>query len=531
MNLRTFSRSGLRLLLLGLALWLSFFWQLGAVPLYDLDEGAFTEATREMLASGNFITPYKDGQPRYDKPILIYWLQALSAHWFGLNEFALRLPSALAALAWVWALWRFARRFLDGDTASIAALFMVLSLEVSLIAKAATADALLNLFLSLSLLGIYRWYQQPEDRTLLGIYAWIGLGFLTKGPVAVFFPLVISLLFFASQGAWKRWWQALYFPRGWAVFLLLVLPWHLAVYWDSGPGFFERFFLKHNLGRFSGVIHGHEGFFGYYFLVLPLILLPFSGGLVALIPHLRALWTDALNRFLMLWFLSVFLFFSFSRTQLPHYLLYGATPLFLLLARYRAALRNPWVAYAPPLLFFLLLLGLPELLDLAAQRSTRVHELALLQLGREQLDGRYRLAVGLGVLLVVALFRMPKLPPWQGLLIVGFAQVLLLYGVLVPRVFAVLQTPVKEAAQLARTLAKPTVRYRTNLPSFSFYRGAITPARIPKPGELVFLRIDKRASLSREIPPDQQALRFQRGQVALIEIKGGWESPGLASGP
>ena len=64
--------------LLALVVWLAFFWQLGAVPLYDLDEGAFTEATREMLASGNYITPHKDGEPRYDKPVLIYWLQAAS---------------------------------------------------------------------------------------------------------------------------------------------------------------------------------------------------------------------------------------------------------------------------------------------------------------------------------------------------------------------------------------------------------------------------------------------------------------------
>ena len=87
--------------MLAAVLALSFFWQLGAVPLYDLDEGAFTEATREMVASGNYITPHKDGQPRYDKPALIYWLQAASAQTFGFGEWSLRLPSALAASLWV----------------------------------------------------------------------------------------------------------------------------------------------------------------------------------------------------------------------------------------------------------------------------------------------------------------------------------------------------------------------------------------------------------------------------------------------
>ncbi|MGD9409033.1 MAG: glycosyltransferase family 39 protein, partial [Thiohalocapsa sp.] len=127
--------------LLALAVWLAFFWQLGAVPLYDLDEGAFTEATREMLTSGNFITPHRDGEPRYDKPVLIYWLQAASVSVLGLNEFALRLPSAIAATLWLAALWGFTRARVDATTATVAALIMAFGLQVAIIGKAAVADA------------------------------------------------------------------------------------------------------------------------------------------------------------------------------------------------------------------------------------------------------------------------------------------------------------------------------------------------------------------------------------------------------
>lgn len=241
------------------ALALGFYWMLGSVPLYDLDEGAFTEATREMLASGNYITPHKDGEPRYDKPVLIYWLQAVSAKLLGLNELALRLPSALAATGWLLALWLFAREQVDAPTATVAALVMSLTLEVSIIAKAATADAVLNLLLAAALFEIYRWYRRPERGTLMRVYLWMGLGFLTKGPVAVFFPVVVSFLFFLSERAVKRWLQAAFSPWGWVLFLVVALPWHIAVYLDSGPGFFESFFLRHNLGRFGNAIHGHEG--------------------------------------------------------------------------------------------------------------------------------------------------------------------------------------------------------------------------------------------------------------------------------
>ena len=87
------------LLLVGV--WLAFFLRLGAPPLFDWDEGAFSEATREMLASGDWVSITLNGAPRFDKPVLIHWLQAASVGLFGLNEFGFRLPSALAATAWV----------------------------------------------------------------------------------------------------------------------------------------------------------------------------------------------------------------------------------------------------------------------------------------------------------------------------------------------------------------------------------------------------------------------------------------------
>ena len=76
---------------------ISFFLLLGHAPLFDVDEGAFSQATLEMFQRGDFLSTYLNGQPRYDKPILIYWLQALSVAIFGVNEFAFRFPSALCA--------------------------------------------------------------------------------------------------------------------------------------------------------------------------------------------------------------------------------------------------------------------------------------------------------------------------------------------------------------------------------------------------------------------------------------------------
>lgn len=514
--------------LLAAALALAFFWQLGAVPLYDLDEGAFTEATREMMASGNYITPQKDGEPRYDKPVLIYWLQALSAKLFGFNELALRLPSALAATQWVLVLWIFVRERLDAPTATVAGLVMALSLQVSLIAKAAVADALLNLFIALTFFEIYRYYlaaggisdgtTDQGRRFVLRAYLWMGLGFLTKGPVAVFFPLVVSLLFFWSQDALRHWLRAILAPLGWLIFLLVAGPWYLAIYLDDGPGFFQSFFLKHNAGRFGEAMHGHSGFLGYYLVLLPVILLPFSGWLLRLVPAVKVAWGDPLDRFLWIWFSVVFLFFSFSGTKLPHYLLYGATPLFILMARHRALLAERWLAWIPPLLFLGFLMALPWVVDLAVSQGQKAHEVAMLEEARRLLEGPY-LALVLGAVIGVLVLAFWSRPPlWQRLILVGLIQTLVVYGVLVPRVLGVMQGPVKEAALLARQLDLPTVVFRTSMPSFSVYREAITPDRIPRPGELVFLRVDKLPLLARELPDLRQDLIYRRGPVALVRV-------------
>ena len=508
--------------LLALAVWLAFFWQLGAVPLYDLDEGAFTEATREMLESGNFITPHRDGEPRYDKPVLIYWLQAASVSVLGFSELALRLPSAVAATLWLVAVWGFTRARLDATTATVAALVMALGLEVPIIGKAAVADAVLNLFIALAFFDIYRYLEAPRRGLLLRLYLWLGLGFLTKGPVAVFFPLLVSFAYCLSLGRIKDWLGAVFAPLGWLVFVLVAGPWYLAIYIDDGAGFFQSFFLDHNLGRYGGVKHGHAGFPGYYLVMLPLVLLPFTGWFLRLLPMARALWADRLDRFLLLWFVAVFVTFSFSDTKLPHYMVYGVTPLFILMARHREALTNRWLAFGPPLVFMALLAALPLLLGTLAEQADRAHEQAMFAEGARVLDWGYAVTTLAGLATMVVLTFYARMPVWQGLLLAGAVQTLVVFGALVPRVFEVMQTPVKEAGMLARELDRPTVVYRTSMPSFSVYRDAITPwTRAPEPGEVIFLRVDKLDDLAATRPNDTLVVLYRRGPVALATFPEG----------
>src|SRR5690242_17167731 len=122
-----------------IAVALSLFLWLGHAPLFDVDEGAFSEATLEMFQRGDFLSTYLNGEPRYDKPILVYWLQAASVALIGPTELAFRLPSALCAALWVGFTYLFARRQFGDAVALSAAGIMGTSLGVYVIGRAATA--------------------------------------------------------------------------------------------------------------------------------------------------------------------------------------------------------------------------------------------------------------------------------------------------------------------------------------------------------------------------------------------------------
>jgi hypothetical protein len=217
-------------------------------------------------------------------------------------------------------------------------------------------------------------------------------------------------------------------------------------------------------------------------------------------------------------------------------MLYGATPLFILMARHRDLLTNAWLAFAPPLVFLALLFALPDILPLIPVRGDRPHQAAMLTEGLRLLNTGYRVEVGLGLALTLGLALLGRGwgrgRAWQRLLLIGLVQTVVVSGALTPRILEAMQGPVKEAGLLAKGLGLPTAVYRTSMPSFSVYREAITPQvtaeRPLAAGELVFLRIDRLGSLFGELPGVAREIVFQRGPVALVQLAAG-DSP--AGGP
>jgi 4-amino-4-deoxy-L-arabinose transferase-like glycosyltransferase len=502
--------------LVWLAALLFFTWGSAWTPLFDLDEGAFSQATLEMLRNHDWLRTWLNGQPRYDKPLLTYWIQAGFVASFGVHELCFRAPSILAASAWVLAVFQFAReQFQRREAAWLAAGTLGLSLMIGVIGHAATADGLLNLWLALAFMDIWRHAQAPRTALILRIYLWMGLGFLTKGPVAIGLPVVTSLLFYLSQGRFRDWLGAAFDWRGWLVLLGVISIWLVPLAVSGELDFLWQFLTEHNVGRYTDAAEGHSGGLWFYFLWLPLVLLPFTGLLPAAFAQMRGWKHEPLACYLLIWFALVFVIVSFAATKLPHYMLYGCTPFFLLFGRAWERLPGPWVLLGPAALLCGALASLPLWLPYALPPERRAYEHGVMQLALDSIGPVYGVsaAVSLGLLVVLAWKRLPR---WQTVLGAGLAQALLVWAGVIPVLAAAQQAPVREAAWIARDSGANAVSYRTALPSFSVYRGDITESRLPEAGELVFLRRDRLKSLREALPEVRFTTVYERGGIALL---------------
>ncbi len=488
----------------------SFFLRLGGSPLFDVDEGAFSEATREMFERGDFMSTYLNGEHRFDKPILIYWLQAIGYLLFGATEWAFRLPSAIAAAAWSYATWYFARQRFGPDTALAALVVAATAIGPFAIGRAATADALLNLLLALALFDAWRHLESGARAPLLRTFVWIGLGVLTKGPIALIVPGAVTFLYCASRGEWKLWARSVFDPLGWIILAVLVVPWYAAALMIHGQNFIDGFILKHNVERFTGTLEGHAGSLFYYIFAVPLLLLPWTSPLLAALRNVRADAGTGVRRFLWIWAGFVVVFFSLSGTKLPHYVLYGATPLFLLVAAHRDSLRRAWLHFTPPTVLLALFVMLPLVFKLLST-SDAGNAYYRAQLGEafNVADWVYFAATLGGLLVWLGVILRVQATLWTKMMIAAVIQVLVLTTVVVPWIGNVLQGPVKEAAAFVRTLDEPVVAWRFKAPSFSVYREAVTPSRAPEPGELALTRVDR-------IPETGYEVLYRKGGVAVV---------------
>jgi len=327
-----------------------FFLGLGATGLFDADEPAYAGAAREMLERGDWVTPYFNGQPRFDKPILFYWLILLSYRVFGITEFAVRFWSALAGVGLVVLLWRAARRRMGDEAALWTGVAFSANLLTALLARAAVTDMLLTFFVTAAILAGLTAVEQPDPANrwpARGMWAAMALAALVKGPVGLIVPamalggcLVVLREVRAGLRRLLPW-------EGPVLFLLIAAPWYALVLSANGWAFIEGFVIKHHMTRYTGVISSHAGPLWFYLPVVLVGFFPWSGFLPA------ALWRaagavrrrradaadDRLTVTCLCWLTGLFVFFSLAGTKLPSYL-FPAFPAMALLVGGAIAISN-----------------------------------------------------------------------------------------------------------------------------------------------------------------------------------------------
>ncbi|MFM1817913.1 MAG: hypothetical protein RL364_773 [Pseudomonadota bacterium] len=452
-------------------------------PLFDVDEGAFAEATREMLVSGDWGHTTLNGADRFDKPIGVYWLQAISASIFGLHEGAMRLPSALATWLAACAVAGFVGTRWGWRAGALAAVVHVTSFGTWVMAHAATADAVLGLCLMLSALDLWRYLETQDRAALHRLALWVGLGLLVKGPVAVLIPAAALLLSCLSEHRWRLLWRVLSDVRAWLLMLLVAAPWYVYAYMRHGQAFIDGFILRHNLERFAAPMEGHSGGWLYFVLIAPLLWMPWSPLLLAWWGRAALLWQEARTRRALLWALFVFVFFSVSGTKLPHYGLYAAPGVVVLLAAALSYVRAAvwWACAGLLLVWHALLVGLP-LVWIHWPTLVPVPLTAAVSHTPARLSLPLVLSLWAWLSLALAIWRRRQcaLSGQAVLSVMALLHAVVLTLMVWPWWAQTLQGPIKALGLKARDWSGPVAQAGGNWPSFAFYRQQAMVPGVPQ---------------------------------------------------
>lgn len=342
-----------------------YFFGLTRAGLLGPDEPRYAAISREMARSGDWVTPRLWGEPWFEKPALLYWMEA-AAFRAGLSEdLAPRLPVALISVAFLIFFYWLLRREFGDPAAGFATAILATSAGWLSLSHIGVTDVPMSAAFCAAMLLSLGWLERGDRRWLPLAAALFGVSVLAKGLV----PLVLSLpLVWMGRRRVLDWLR----PSALAAFATVTLPWYVLCLLRNGRPFFEKFFWEHQVGRFFTAELAHGQPFWFFAPVLVAVLFPWVPGLALLAR--RSLYSDSRRKFLLLWIVFGFVFFSAAENKLPSYVLPLVPPLAALmgiaLAEYRPA---RWVVVATAAL--LVFLGpiatvLPQALAAGISRAT-----------------------------------------------------------------------------------------------------------------------------------------------------------------
>jgi 4-amino-4-deoxy-L-arabinose transferase-like glycosyltransferase len=314
----------LDLLILLLLCLVMFFFSLGSRPLWDTDEGMHAATSKDMVTSGDWITPRLNGEPFHDKPALFNWMVALSFLVFGFTELAARLPGAVLGTGLVLVTYLLGWRMFGRNVALAGGVVLATSLEMIVVSRSVLHDSALVFFVTLALLFFWQAFSGGPRRMLwlLLCSASCGLAVLAKGPVGVVLPTLVVVPFLLVRRR-PGFFRVSELVLGALVFVVVVALWYVPVALRN-PDYAGYFFIKQNLMNFLSSESNHPGPLHFYVVGLLGGFFPWS----FLLPV--AVWIAAgrqpeetlpARQFLVIWLAAVFLFFTVASSKLITYIL------------------------------------------------------------------------------------------------------------------------------------------------------------------------------------------------------------------
>ena len=303
----------------------------GTLPLLDRDEPRFAGATVEMMQRHEWVVPYFNGEYRFDKPVLTYWLMRGGYALFGVGELGARAHSVLAAMLLALVVFHIGRRWFSARVGGLAAGMLLFSLQMLIHGRSAVADMPMVLFVALSQWALWELLQKFSWRWFWVFHLSLGAGFLAKGPIAWAVPLLSALLFRFVFARAPQPWRNLKLLRGLPVVLLVVGAWGIPALLATHGDFWRVGMGEHVMKRGFAAFDGRR-FVPFYYLPSALFsLFPWIACVGFGWAELRRSW-DAKQAFLVSWLLAPYLIFTLYSTQLPHYVLPAIPAFFLILA-------------------------------------------------------------------------------------------------------------------------------------------------------------------------------------------------------
>lgn len=347
------------------------------IPITDPTEAVYTLTAKEMLEAGDWLSPRIYGNFWFDKPIMSYWELLVAYKIFGVGEFASRFFPAVFATLGLFVTYFFGAKLYNNKVGFAAAVMLATTLEYWYLSHAVITDMTLLVMFSLTLISFYLGYRANNPKLYLISFAASGVAVLTKGPIGFFLPGLIILIFLAWQKDLPHL-KELFRVKNFLTFAIIVGLWYLPMTFLHGADFVENFLGVHNFLRATVSEYPKTDVWYYYTLISAIGFFPWTIPIVGIaIKNLRGLPKfDVLEKFLLVWTLTVIIFFQLCATKYVTYTLPAMIPAAIFLARFFV---NRWKIFLVtaasaliiyPLATFLVALPLSE--DNSARREAEI---------------------------------------------------------------------------------------------------------------------------------------------------------------